>query len=265
MNNSTLGGLIKDYRIQKGISQLDIAFSLGWKEPSRLSRIEQGRTEKPTREVLDKIIVAIGLKEEETNTLLLTGGYLPTEEEIEEIREETKQILEEWPYPSYIFDYSWRIIMANKQVISIYKVSPDVEKAMYKHHPRVLDMLFDSNFRQNKLLNGEGAENWKSFLKIAILNFKYEQKRRTREKWYIDHIKELMKNNLFRELWVDIDTRDKLKGIVGKFTPKDVIHPKNNGQFLRFFRFSAPILKDPRFEIEYLIPRDLETYKYYNT
>ena len=67
MINSTLGGLIKDYRLQKGISQLDIAFSLGWKETSRLSRIEQGRTEKPDRELLDKIIRALNLEEEEKN------------------------------------------------------------------------------------------------------------------------------------------------------------------------------------------------------
>lgn len=265
MNNSTLGGLIKDYRLQKSISQLDIAFALGWKETSRLSRIEQGRTEKPTREIIDKIVSALGLKEEEKNTLLLAGGYLPMENEIESIREETKHILEEWPYPAYLYDFSWRIIIPNKQVISIYKLTRDEEESIYKFHPRILDVLFDPNFRQNKLLNGPGSKDWTFFLRVAILNFKYEQKRRTKEKWYIDHIKILMNNNLFRELWTTTDINEKLKGIVGKFTPKDVIHPEDDQQLLKFFRFSAPIMHDPRFEIEYLIPRDLETYKYYNS
>src|SRR3990172_10417662 len=100
MINSTLGGLIKDYRLQKGISQLDIAFALGWKESSRLSRIEQGKTERPTREILDKIIKALDLEEEEKNFLLLTAGYLPTEEEIQNVKKETAAILNEWQYPA---------------------------------------------------------------------------------------------------------------------------------------------------------------------
>lgn len=264
MTNSTLGGLIKDYRLQKGISQLDIAFSLGWKEPSRLSRIEQGKTERPTRELVDKIIHAIGLEEEEKNILLLNGGFLPTEEEIDGIRTDTVNTLAEWPYPAFVLDFSWRMIIPNKEVIQIYRLTDNDESNILKYHPRILDILFDPTFRQNKLLEGSGAENWQKFLKMAILNFKYEQRHRTKEKWYIDHVRGLMKNDLFRELWVSTDIRDKLKGVVGKFTPKDVLHPTDDNRILRFFRFSAPVLKDPRFEIDYLIPRDLETYSYYN-
>src|SRR5258708_30374415 len=122
MVNSTLGGLIKDYRTQKGISQLDISFALGWKEPSRLSRIEQGKTEKPPRELIDKIIHAIGLEEEEKNILLLTGGYLPTDEEIEKIKQETHNVLEEWLYPATLSDFSWRAITSNHHHTNIYNI-----------------------------------------------------------------------------------------------------------------------------------------------
>lgn len=45
--SATLGGLLKDYRLQKNLSQLEIAFAMGWKEPSRLSRIEQGKIGNP--------------------------------------------------------------------------------------------------------------------------------------------------------------------------------------------------------------------------
>ena len=76
--SATLGGYIKDLRLQKNISQLEIAFALGWKEPSRLSRIEQGKVGNPPRELIDKLIDAMTLSEEEKNQLLVIGNYLPT-------------------------------------------------------------------------------------------------------------------------------------------------------------------------------------------
>lgn len=265
MTSSTLGGLIKDYRMQRGMSQTDIAFSLGWKQTSRLSRIEQGITEKPPRELLDNIIHAIDLEEEEKNTLLLTGGYIPTEEEIEQIRKETNPIIEQWPYPAFVFDFSWRILSHNKHNSHIYKMSEEDNKMLEKYHPRILDILFDPNFRQNKMLKTSEAENWIDFLRISILNFKYEQRHRTKEKWYIDHVKNLMRNDFFRELWVETDVREKIMGMVGKFTPKNIIHPDDENKLLHFFRFSAPMLKDPRIELYYLIPRDSKTYDYYQS
>jgi len=42
--SATLGGLIKDYRLQKNISQIEIAFVLGWREPSRLKNELSQRT-----------------------------------------------------------------------------------------------------------------------------------------------------------------------------------------------------------------------------
>ena len=79
---ATLGGIIKDYRIKKRLSQLDLSLRVGWKDTSRLSKIEQGRINKPSRIIVDKIINALGLTEQEKGDFLLAGGYLPTDEEI---------------------------------------------------------------------------------------------------------------------------------------------------------------------------------------
>lgn len=62
MITATLGGLIKDYRIKKRLSQIDVSVRLGWKESSRISRIEQ-----------------------EKGYFLLVGGYLPTDNEVQNI------------------------------------------------------------------------------------------------------------------------------------------------------------------------------------
>lgn len=263
MNNSTLGGLIKDYRTQKGISQLDIAFALGWKEPSRLSRIEQGKTEKPTREVLDKIIAAIGLSEEEKNVLLFTGGYLPTEEEILKIKVKTHNKIHEWSYPSGVIDFSWRLIDGNKHMNELYDVPEGLSENLHKSNLRVLDILFKNEFPKNKNINQTYDENMLLFLKTTIINFKYEHKNRTREKWYIDHVKSLMENELFRELWSEASLKNEEHVIVGKFTTKHFINPKNKTKLLNFYLFMVPVLQDPRFEVELTVPMDIDTYNYY--
>jgi len=40
MITATLGGLIKDFRIKKRLSQFDVSLRIGWKDTSRLSKIE---------------------------------------------------------------------------------------------------------------------------------------------------------------------------------------------------------------------------------
>src|SRR3989344_8991963 len=111
--SATLGGYIKDLRLQKNISQLEIAFALGWKEPSRLSRIEQGRVGKPKRKLLDKIMDTMNLKVEERNHLLLVGNYIPTEEEVGFMAGLVKEELTKWKFPVVIFGFTWRLIKAN--------------------------------------------------------------------------------------------------------------------------------------------------------
>jgi transcriptional regulator with XRE-family HTH domain len=266
MINSTLGGSIKDLRQQKGISQLDIAFSLGWKEPSRLSRIEQGKTEKPPRELLDKIMKAIGLEEEEKNSLLLTGSYLPTDEEIERIKLEIKPILDQWPYPAVMMDFSWRLLDQNDLFVKVSQMPPEFASTIYKSQLRVLDMLFnfisEDKLNETLLEQGQGTE-LQTFLRNVILNFKYEQRNRTNEKWYIDHIKKLMDNKEFRNLWVETNTKDSNTNILGKYIIKKFMSPEKD-KILSFYMFVVPFLRDPRFDVELFVPLDLETNQYYH-
>lgn len=263
MINSTLGGLIKDYRLQKGVSQLDIAFALGWKEPSRLSRIEQGKTEKPPREIIDKIITAIGLEEEEKNLLLLTGSYLPTEEEINNIRQKLQPMTDNWPYPAAVYDFSWRVISHNRHNAYLYQITHQMEKVIFESQTRVLDILFNSQLQQNSLLATDKSNELKLFLQHVVYNFKYEQRHRTKEKWYIEHVKNLLNNEVFRHIWTEINLNPQTESIVGKYAEKAIINPQKSNEFLQFHMFITPVLIDPRFEIELLVPKDLETYMFY--
>lgn len=266
MINSTLGGLIKDYRLQKGLSQFDIAFALGWKETSRLSRIEQGRTERPPRELLDKIISAIGLKEEEKNTLLLTGSYLPTEEEILKVKKETESILKEWPYPAVIIDFSWRVIDGNDKLYELFKLPSSVSKNIYRSQVRVFDVIFEYLLKndQGKLSEMNQDNPMLIALREVIAQFKYEQRYRTKEKWFVEHIRKLMDKELFRTLWVDAQSIDVLKLVLGKHLKRQFLHPKDKNKLLSFYIFYVPVLKDPRFEVCLKVPADMETYNAYH-
>ena len=100
MITATLGGLIKDYRIKKRLSQFDVSLRIGWKDTSRLSKIEQGRVGKPTRETIEKIIKALGLSQYERGSMLLSCGIVPTREEIKNAIFRLRETIGTFKYPS---------------------------------------------------------------------------------------------------------------------------------------------------------------------
>ena len=244
--SATLGGLIKDYRLQKNISQMEIAFAFGWSEPSRLSRIEQGKVANPSREFIDRLITVMKLEEDEKNQLLLTGNYLPNDNEIAKVISEVMLFLRQWPYPAVVFDFSWRIIEENDIFKKVFYLE---EKRSCKY---ILENLFDSNFPQNKYLKGEEREQWHKYLVKLIAQYQYIQKTRTKEKWYIKHIKRMMNNDLFKELWQKAQLTKEMD-IVGNFGRKSIITPGDK-QRTNYYFFVLPILKDPRFQIELFMP-----------
>lgn len=267
MITATLGGLIKDYRIKKRLSQLEVSLRIGWQDTSRLSKIEQGRVGKPTRETVEKIIKALDLNQKEKGQFLLVGGYLPTEEEIAKIKQKTQSFLDNWPYPATVLDFSWRTININKATTKIYQLGPKKTKEILKNHIRVTEILFNPNLMQHKLLKGEELAKWYMFLTLIIIQFNYEQSQsnRIKEKWYTSHIKEMLKNELFQKLWEESKTMSHLEIVVGKFATKSIANPKNPTEMLNFYLFVVPVLDDPRFEIELLIPMNLRTYQYFGT
>ncbi|MDA1317158.1 MAG: helix-turn-helix transcriptional regulator [bacterium] len=261
--SASLGGLLKDYRLQKNLSQLEIAFALGWKDTSRLSRIEQGRVGNPTRKFVDRLMNAMELKDEERNDLLLIGGYLPTKSEINKIRQETDDIINNWPYSAVLYDFSWRIIHHNKAVVQLYKIDAQTEVFIEEAHPNLLEIVFNPNFTQNKDLRGADIIIWHEFLLAFLLRYRYAQRTRTKEKWYIDLIQRLMENELFRSTWLKTQ-KTKPLSVYNFGTVSPIINPKNSNSRLKIYFSMVPLLKDPRFELDFDTPADITTFKYFN-
>lgn len=260
--SATLGGLIKDYRLQKNLSQLEIAFAMGWKEPSRLSRIEQGRVDNPSRELLDKLMNAMEFKAGEKGHLLLTGNYLPNDTEIKSIQEEASTLIDGWSYPAELLDFSWRVLYENEIGSKLYN-SDKIFKSNKKNYPNVLELVFSLETYLNNLYTSEELENWHNWLEELLIHFRKAQRNRTKEDWYIKLIKKQMNNDLFRKLWGKTIGMN-LKNFTTDHGLKTFIHPQDITKRLRFYFFIVPVVKDPRFDIELHVPADLETFQYFS-
>lgn len=261
MITASFGGLLKDFRSRKGMTQNDVAYAMGWSEPSRLSRIEQGKTVKPTRETVDRLMGVLRLDRNERGQLLLAGGYLPTMEEIAEIRREVKPLLDKWPYPAYLLDFAWRLIEWNKQAAEIYELLPDIEAGLHKNPPNSLEFLFMDGFIQNRYLKDEvELQHWHNLILEKLVRFRLANASNTSEKWYQDFMGKMMKVKLFTRMWQQAQQECQERGIAN-YEHKLLVDVKDTSKRLDLHIMRSALLQDVRFQMNYHIPGNEETMK----
>ena len=258
---ASLGGLLKDYRIKKNITQVETVLALGWKDPTRLSRIEQGLEERPPRELIDKICEVLNLQEEEENYLLLAGNYLPTKEEIRKVQEKVKPVLENWPYPANLYDFCWRLILFNDNLKRILNMNKQQIQQIFDINPSAIEMVFDQNFIKSYYPQDE-PDIWQKNLLRFLLHFKSLHRSILKDQWYQDMMARLMKNHLFRKLWQEAQHVE-TDFITTRQGRKIFIDSKSKKR-LSFNIFVVPLLKDPRFELEFFTPSDSETFNFFH-
>ncbi|MCL4367320.1 helix-turn-helix domain-containing protein [Patescibacteria group bacterium] len=205
MLTATLGGLIKDYRIKKRLSQLEVSLRIGWKDTSRLSKIEQGRVGKPTRPTVDKIIKALELTNQEAGEFLEEGGYLPTDEEIKRVISKVKDRIDSWPCACYLIDFSWRFLYANKNTSKLYQFPDQFRKDIPSLKISLLQFAVEPDKNMTvKIWKGDDPESLHPFDAAQILQFKIEQHSREADRWYRNLVASLVKNDAFRKLWNNV-------------------------------------------------------------
>ncbi|HSX39891.1 MAG TPA: hypothetical protein VLI92_04865, partial [Candidatus Saccharimonadales bacterium] len=96
----------------------------------------------------------------------------------------------------------------------------------------------------------------KSFYINMLVDFQLSQSGRTKERWYKDLIKRMLENDTFRELWSNLNTYNSEKYQIDGFAIKSM-------HGLKFYFFVLPVITDPRFFVEYYVPADVKTFKYY--
>src|SRR3989304_9328129 len=182
---ATLGGLIKDYRIKKRLSQLDVSLRIGWKDTSRLSKIEQGRVGRPTRETIEKIIKALELTEYDRGNTLLSAGIAPTREEVKNVIFRLKGDLDNFKYPLLVVNFIWDTLYFNKLCRALFKLPDKEYRFIEKNNPNWLDALFlRKSFDRVQIEAGYTESHMLPLKEYHIGHFKFEQAGNTSEKWF---------------------------------------------------------------------------------
>lgn len=265
MTTATLGGLIKDYRIKKRLSQIDVSLKLGWKDTSRLSKIEQGRVGKPNRDTTERIMNALELTQQERGNFLLVGGYLPTDDEIQPIIKLVKTKINTWKYPSYLVDFSLRWIYANDAALIVGDLPLEQKAWMEKIKPHFLSIAFLPKDQLSvEIKKGESEETLTSFKIGQIATFKNENEKYQNESWYKKLLKEMMKNEEFRSLWPKVDSEISYKTL---FDYEYITFTGTyNGKVktLKFHLTASKIIRDIRFRVVFYFPADKATEEFFS-
>ncbi|MCL4367095.1 helix-turn-helix domain-containing protein [Patescibacteria group bacterium] len=257
MLTATLGGLIKDYRIKKRLSQLEVSLRIGWKDTSRLSKIEQGRVGKPTRPTVDKIIKALELTDQEAGEFLFIGGYMPSDDECMTAIAEVKARIDSWPTPAYLVDFTWRVIYINKPTAEVLGFPLEFIKQIPKLKPNLLEYVLSSGEAMPvKIYKGDDEGEMKSFPEAMVNQFKVEQLGRENDAWFKKLIHNLAKHEIFRQLWSNADISKYHKKLldyeykVVEGTDALTGKPKT----YKFHIFASRLINDQRFQVLFYMP-----------
>ena len=116
----TVGGLLRDWRQRRHVSQLDLAGMAGV-SARHVSFIETGRS-RPSREMVLHLAEHLEVPLRERNALLLAAGFAPAyrstefdSDEMKPVREALRRVLTSHdPFPALAVDRLWNLVAANQ-------------------------------------------------------------------------------------------------------------------------------------------------------
>jgi transcriptional regulator with XRE-family HTH domain len=135
LNRTPVGGLIRQWRQRRRLSQLDLASDAGI-STRHLSFVETGRAQ-PSREMLLHLSEQLDVPVRERNVLLVAAGYAPIFPErplehpaLAAARAAVDLVLErQKPYPAFAVDRHWQIVASNAVLPALYDgVAPELLK-----------------------------------------------------------------------------------------------------------------------------------------
>jgi transcriptional regulator with XRE-family HTH domain len=112
--------LLRDWRVRRRRSQLDLALDVGV-SARHLSFVENGRS-RPSPELVLAVADELEVPLRERNTLLLAAGYAPRygetplgAAEMARVRASLQRVLDGHdPYPGVVIDRLWNVVLANR-------------------------------------------------------------------------------------------------------------------------------------------------------
>jgi transcriptional regulator with XRE-family HTH domain len=125
VSTSTVGPLLRDWRLRRRRSQLDLALDVGV-STRHLSYVETGRAA-PSAELVLALAEGLEVPLRESNTLLLAAGFAPRfpnrpldDDALGPAREALQRLLDlHDPYPGVVVDRAWNIVLANRAATAL--------------------------------------------------------------------------------------------------------------------------------------------------
>lgn len=261
MQIATLGGLIKDHRLKKRLSQLEVSLRIGWSDATRLSKIEQGRVSKPTRKTLDKIMDALELDVHQRGEMLRVGTRIPEALESKKVLSVLIKEVQHVNYPILIVDTFWTTYYVNDQFIKLFSLSKACVADINSNHPNWLELLFSTDYiNSNTIKAGSSEKKVSEYKNYQISQFKYEMSEYITETWFNDLIKKLKINPEFKEKWENMSHKEDSAYLWYDYEFYEII---NNGQVLKFHVCTMRPSIDPRFNYIVHFPADKKTIDFF--
>jgi len=263
MITASLGGLIKEFRIKKRLSQQDVSLLVGWKDTTQLSKIEQSRVGSISREILDKIMKALNLNEVERARMLLASGIVPTMQESKQLINKLKESISYINAPLYIVDIAWNTIYMNDLVRKIYMIPEKEYEYIESEMPNWMELVFlRKTFSKVSIREGYNKALMYPYDEFQLAYCKDELAPYTQDRWYKDLLLRLSQDEHFRKLWSDTSAFKYValyeywyKEISGKW--------KDKPEVLKFHSLSIRPSFDFRYFITSLHAADENTFKFY--
>jgi len=144
-SNAHAGTLLRDWRMARRLSQLDLALNVGV-SARHLSYLETGKSQ-PSRDMLTRLADALDVPLRERNTMFVVAGFAPvyresalTTPEMAPVRQAIDFILrQQEPYPAFVMNRRWDVLLVNDAVKRVFdRVKPGGPK-----HGNLMRQVFD--------------------------------------------------------------------------------------------------------------------------
>ncbi len=140
-----LGDLLRQWRSARRMSQMDLALEAGI-STRHLSYVETGKA-RPSRELVALLAGALDMPMRDRNALLVVAGYAPgyretalTDPQMALMRRAIEFILaQQEPYPAFVVNRHWDVLMANKGLLSVFDWLRDGAQP----HSNIMRQVFD--------------------------------------------------------------------------------------------------------------------------
>jgi transcriptional regulator with XRE-family HTH domain len=158
-----IGRLLRQWRAQRGLSQLDLSGEAGI-SARHLSFVETGRAQ-PSREMVLLLSRALDVPLRDRNELLLAAGYAPVYQQTDlaapalaQVRRALDFILrQQEPYPALVLDRHWDVLAVNEGSARVQAHFLDGEAVAALGPPNAMRLMFHPRAFRPHIVNWEAT------------------------------------------------------------------------------------------------------------